>query len=294
MIYVTGSLNMDLTIASSRMPNVGETIGGHDFIANCGGKGANQAVAAAKFGSKVSMCGAVGNDSFGITLKENLEKYGVDVSHISTVDGVSSGIAVIIVNDGNNRIILDRGANYSLTKEHIDDFLSEAKRGDIYLTQLENPLGVTGYGLMRAKDKGLFTILNPAPADKAITEYLKYVDLVIPNETEAELFGGTRFFFDHGVKTVVTTLGADGYEIADGNSVVKYPCRRIKVVDTTAAGDTMCGVIAVGLSENRPLAEACRLGSLAATLACTRRGAQQSVPSRKQVDDFSLEAEPSF
>lgn len=284
MIFIVGSLNMDLCIETPYMPKEGETITGSGFITNGGGKGANQAAAAAKLGGNVAMCGAVGCDLFGETLIKNLSAAGADVSHIKKCNDASTGIAVIVITGGNNRIILDKGANALLTEADIDEFLKTAKEGDIYLTQLENPIDIIGYGLKQAKAKGMFTILNPAPANKDISEYFNYVDLITPNETELEIFGGKDALFDAGIKKIVTTLGSRGYEIADKTSAKIYPCIKVKAVDTTAAGDTLCGGLAVGLSEGMKLEEACAFGSKAASIACTRKGAQQSIPTRKEVE----------
>lgn len=286
MIYISGSLNMDLCIETPYVPQAGETITGKGFITNGGGKGANQATAAAKLGGKIAMCGAVGNDAFGETLLTNLSSAGADISHVRKIDGISTGIAVIIISDSNNRIILDKGANAFLTENDIDEFLKNAGKGDIFLTQLENPIKVAGYGLKRAKELGLYTILNPAPANKEIEEYLSFVDLVTPNETELELFGGKDKLFNAGVKKIVTTLGSKGYEIADKNGAKVYPCIKVKAIDTTAAGDTLCGGLAAGLAEGMSLEEACAFGSKAASIACTRKGAQQSIPTKAEVMNF--------
>lgn len=286
MIYISGSLNMDLCIETPYVPQAGETITGKGFITNGGGKGANQATAAAKLGGKIAMCGAVGNDAFGETLLSNLSSAGADISHVRKIDGISTGIAVIIISDSNNRIILDKGANAFLTENDIDEFLKNAGKGDIFLTQLENPIKVAGYGLKRAKELGLYTILNPAPANKEIEEYLSFVDLVTPNETELELFGGKDKLFNAGVKKIVTTLGSKGYEIADKNGAKVYPCIKVKAIDTTAAGDTLCGGLAAGLAEGMSLEEACAFGSKAASIACTRKGAQQSIPAKAEVMNF--------
>lgn len=284
MIFIVGSLNMDLCIETPYMPKEGETITGSGFMTNGGGKGANQAAAAAKLGGNVAMCGAVGCDLFGETLIKNLSAAGADVSHIKKCNDASTGIAVIVITGGNNRIILDKGANALLTEADIDEFLKTAKEGDIYLTQLENPIDIIGYGLKQAKAKGMFTILNPAPANKDISAYFNYVDLITPNETELEIFGGKDALFDAGIKKIVTTLGSRGYEIADKEGAKIYPCIKVKAVDTTAAGDTLCGGLAVGLSEGMKLEEACAFGSKAASIACTRKGAQQSIPTRKEVE----------
>ncbi len=288
MIFIVGSLNMDLCIETPYMPKEGETITGSGFMTNGGGKGANQAAAAAKLGGNVAMCGAVGCDLFGETLIKNLSAAGADVSHIKKCNDASTGIAVIVITGGNNRIILDKGANALVTEADIDEFLKTAKEGDIYLTQLENPIDIIGYGLKQAKAKGMFAILNPAPANKDISAYFNYVDLITPNETELEIFGGKDALFDAGIKKIVTTLGSRGYEIADKTSAKIYPCIKVKAVDTTAAGDTLCGGLAVGLSEGMKLEEACAFGSKAASIACTRKGAQQSIPTRKELNKNSI------
>lgn len=285
MIYVVGSLNSDLRIESPYLPKAGETVTGGGFISNGGGKGANQAYAAAKLGGKVAMCGVVGNDAFGGALIGNLRSAGADVSHVRQAEGTPTGTAVIVVIDGNNRIILDKGANALLCKSDIDDFLATARAGDIFLTQLENPTEVIGYGLKRAKELGMFTILNPAPANTEIIPFLGYADLITPNETELEILGGKDALFAAGIRTIVTTLGSKGYEIAEKDEFRVYPCMKVAAVDTTAAGDTLCGGLAVGLSEGKSLSEACAFGSAAASIACTRRGAQQSVPDRKEAED---------
>ena len=289
MIYVVGSLNMDLCIETPYIPKKGETITGKNFMTNGGGKGANQSVAAGKLGGKVAMCGNVGNDAFGEELIGNLKKAGVECSHVKALDGYSTGIAVIVLSEGDNRIILDKGANAALKKEDIDDFLKNGKKGDVYLTQLENPIEIIGYGLKTAKEKGLTTILNPAPANKDILPYLCYADIVTPNETELEIFGGREKMFEIGVKKLVVTLGGAGYEICDEKGSKRYPCIKVKPVDTTAAGDTFCGGLAVGLSEGKTIEEACAFGSKAASIACTRRGAQQSVPTKKEVEEFTVQ-----
>lgn len=285
MIYVVGSLNMDLCIESPYMPKAGETITGSGFITNGGGKGANQAIAAAKLGGNVAMCGAVGDDLFGERLIKNLSEAGADVSHIKKCDDAPTGIAVIVITDGNNRIILDKGANALLSENDIREFLKNAKKGDVYLTQLENPVDVIGYGLKHAKEKGMFTILNPAPANKEIIPYLCYCDLITPNESETELLGGEDFLLEK-TEIILKTLGGDGFEIIGKDERKRYPCMKIQPVDTTAAGDTLCGGLAAQLSKGKSIEEAALFGSKAATIACTKKGAQQSIPSYEEVVDY--------
>lgn len=285
-IFVVGSLNSDLVIHAPYMPVGGETLMGSDFETNNGGKGANQACACAKLGGEVYMCGCVGNDAFGQGLIDSLSLDGVHTDFIRKVDKTPTGVAVIVVTKGENRIILDSGANGFLDKSDIDKMLEFAKEGDIYLTQLENPISVVGYGLKKAKEKGLLVILNPAPANAGIKEYLQYVDIIVPNETEREILGGIQGLSGYGIKTIITTLGGKGYEIYTQGKAKAYPCIDVKVVDTTAAGDTACGGLCVGLSMGNSLEDAIAFGSKAASIACTRNGAQKSVPTRDEVLDY--------
>ena len=282
-IFIVGSINTDLVINAPYMPQQGETLQGSDFITARGGKGANQAVAAARLGGNVVMCGCIGNDAFGEEAIRFLQKDGIDVSHIRRIENASTGTAVIVVIDGNNRIILDRGANACLMEKDIDETLETARVGDIYLTQLENPIEIIGYGLKKAKEKGMYVVLNPAPANKEIEPYLGYCDLITPNESELELLGGREKLLEK-VETLLVTLGGEGFEITTKVDTQKYSCMKVKVVDTTAAGDTLCGGLVVKMAEGRLLAEAAKFGSKAASIACTRKGAQPSIPIRNEVE----------
>lgn len=286
-IFVVGSLNYDLVINAPYMPKGGETLKGSDFMTNAGGKGANQAYAVGKLGGEIYMCGAVGNDSFGDTLLKSLNSVGVNTDSIKRVDGISTGVAIIVVTEGENRIIIDSGANACVTESDIDAFLDKAEKGDIFLTQLENPIEIVGYALKKAKEKGMTVLLNPAPASTEIIKYLKYVDIITPNETELEILGGKDSLLESSIKTVITTLGADGYEIATSEKATKYPCVKVKAVDTTAAGDTASGGLAVKLAEGESIENAMAFGSLAASIACTKRGAQMSVPSLEEIELFN-------
>lgn len=281
-IFVIGSINTDLVITTPYMPKQGETLTGSDFFTAHGGKGANQAVAASRLGGKVYMCGCVGNDAFGEKAILSLKEAGVDVSNVRVVEGTPSGTAVILIENGDNRIILCKGANAFLTEKDIDKTLEKAKAGDIYLTQLENPIEIIGYGLKKAKEKGLFVVLNPAPANKEIIPYLDYCDLITPNETETEILGGKEFLKSK-IDNILITLGGDGFEIINKDGDNKYPCIKIKPVDTTAAGDTLCGGLVVELSLGNNLVDSAKFGSKSATIACTRKGAQPSIPTREEV-----------
>lgn len=284
-IYVIGSINTDLVINAPYIPQKGETLTGDGFFTAHGGKGANQAVASARLGGNVVMCGCVGDDGFGQDALTSLKNEGVDVSHIQIVKGVPTGTAVIIVANGDNRIILDKGANAHLTKDDIDTTLENAKAGDIYLTQLENPIDVIGYGLKKAKEKGMFVVLNPAPANQDIKPYIPYCDLITPNETELEILGGEKTILQ-SIDTLLVTLGSKGFKIVTKSDENTYPCKKIIPVDTTAAGDTLCGGLVTYLAEEKSLVDAAKFGSTAATIACTRKGAQPSIPTRQEVENM--------
>ena len=285
-IFIVGSLNSDLVIHAPYMPVGGETLMGSDFETNNGGKGANQACACARLGGEAYMCGCVGNDDFGTGLIQSLANDGVHTDYIRKIDKTPTGVAVSVVTKGENRIILDSGANGFLTENDIDKMLESASCGDIYLTQLENPISVIGYGLKRAKEKGLLVVLNPAPANVEIKEFLPYVDIIVPNETELEILGGITGLCSYGIKTIITTLGSKGYEIYRDGKTTKYSCIDVKVVDTTAAGDTACGGLCVGLSMGDSIESAIAFGSKAASIACTKNGAQKSVPTRNEVLNY--------
>ena len=287
-IYILGSLNTDLVI-SSGIPAKGETIRGKDFFMNCGGKGANQVAAAAKLGGKVYMSGCVGLDPFGKNMKKNLADSGADVSCVREIKGVSSGIAMIILTDGDNRIILDGGANMCLETLDVDKLFEEAKAGDIFLTQLENNIEVTGYALKKAKEKGLFTVLNPAPYSAEIFPYLGYCDMITPNETELALMSGRKGNVSEltekiPVAEILVTVGSKGYYYRSGDKEIYGACPKVKAVDTTAAGDTFCGALCVAISEGKSREEAFRFASYAASLAVTKKGAMQSIPMREDVE----------
>lgn len=298
-IFVLGSLNMDIVISSPYMPINGETIMGTNYMTNPGGKGANQAVACGKMNNKVYFSGCIGDDSFGQELQDNLDKYGVDTTCIRKVKNTSTGTAIIIIVDHDNRIILAPNANMLVNEHDVDNLLRKANVGDIFMSQLEVPIQVVGYGLQKAKEKGMVTILNPAPLNTQINDYLKYVDILILNETEIRLLTEMgleksqkkhllchKIYDIYHIPIIVVTLGANGHALFQNKNYVESPCMKVEAVDTTAAGDTFCGVFASMLASETPLEEALRIASIAASLAVTKVGAQISIPNYDEVKKY--------
>lgn len=291
-VIVFGSLNMDLSIESDHMPTLGETIIGHDFITNPGGKGANQAVAAAKLGAQVVMLGTVGEDAFGSQMIDALVTHGVQCDYVSRTSKHPTGVALITRVQGNNFITIDSGANFSTTTFDIAKALDEiANPGDVFLCQLECDFDTTMKALVDAHKCGLYTVLNPAPAKKLPAWVLPYLDLVVVNEIECEMLTGIypvdeesarlamEKLIDEGVGTVVITLGERGSMVlSQGRMIVEVP-PVVQVVDTTCAGDTYIGALVAAYSRGLSIDDAADLANRASAFATTKVGAQQSIPS---------------
>lgn len=295
MIYVLGSLNMDLVACVGRMPVAGETMRADSFYTGCGGKGANQAAAVAKLGGATAMIGCVGRDAYGKTMKDNLAAFGADVEYVAELPG-DSGIALITVEGGDNRIIINGGANSKLDAALIERALAKAKSGDILVAQLESPMEAIEYAFRLAKKKGMTTVLNPAPAAPLRGELTENVDVIAPNESETELLTGiapkdeahtalaVKHFYGCGVKHVIMTLGSKGAAVSVGNEITYIEPRTVTPVDTTAAGDTFVGAVCVCLDRGMDIVSACRYASVAASITITRKGAAASIPTCAEVD----------
>lgn len=297
-IFVLGSINMDMVISTPYMPKNGETLTGSNFFLNGGGKGANQAVAASKQGGNVKLIASVGSDVFGGDLIAKLNEYGVETTYTKILDNTNTGVAMIIIEDGDNRIILDSGANGKISKELIDEALALANEGDIFITQLENNFDAVLYGLKVAKEKGLITIFNPAPAKKLSNEYFSYVDYLVLNETECEIFTNIlpeaeesmveayEAFKKMGVKNLIITLGSKGSVCFTKDEKLVINAHKVKAIDTTAAGDTYVGAFASRLAINESVLDSLNYASLCSALTCLKKGAQQSIPTLDEVLNF--------
>lgn len=296
-IFVYGSLNMDLVITAPFMPHKGETIIGHSFFTNPGGKGANQAVTCGKLGSPTFMIGAVGNDIYGKEVKTNLEKHQVNVEFVDNVEDAMTGVAVIILSEDDNRIIIDSGANYCIKDNLLSECLDKyANEGDIFVTQLEIPKDKVLTGLMKAKEKGLFTIFNPAPISDLDDIFFKYSDLVVLNETEAAFLSGLdpnkalsetfKYLSKRGINRSIITLGEKGSVAYIDDEFNYVSAVKVQTVDTTAAGDSYVGALATCIAEGKTIFEAMKFASKVSAITVTRKGAQNSIPTRNEVEAF--------
>ncbi|EJN28433.1 ribokinase [Pseudomonas sp. GM80] len=298
-VVVIGSLNMDLVTRAPRLPVGGETLIGHSFATVSGGKGANQAVAAARLGAQVAMVGCVGNDDYGVQLRDALLAERIDCQAVSVVED-SSGVALIVVDDNSqNAIVIVAGANGAMTPAVIDRFDAVLQAADVVICQLEIPDATVGHALKRARALGKTVILNPAPASRPLpADWFTAIDYLIPNESEASALSGlpvdslksaekaASHLIAMGAGKVIITLGAQGSLFANGQGFEHFPAPKVQAVDTTAAGDTFVGGFAAALAAGKSEAEAIRYGQIAAALSVTRAGAQPSIPTLSDVQAF--------
>jgi len=300
-LLVVGSLNMDLVVDVPYMPKVGETILGYGFKTIPGGKGANQAYAAAKLGGETYMLGCVGSDGYGQILIDNLRSVGVKTESIEKQKGLNTGVAFIYVNkEGDNNIVVVPGANSACTKSYIDKHKELIEYCDIVMLQCEIPIDAVAYTIEIARKLNKTIILDPAPAPDHLPEsILEKIDIIKPNESELQKLTGkatdtiddikeaANILLAKGVKSVVVTWGGKGAVLVEDNKYRHYPVAAVKVVDTTAAGDSFTAALAVAISEGKSLDEAIKFANAVSTIVVTRPGAQTSIPSRAEVEGLS-------
>lgn len=294
-LVVVGSTNIDLTFRVTRLPRGGETVPGSDCFSGFGGKGANQAVMAARLGARVTMISAVGDDAFGRQALDNYQRQGVETGHIRSTAG-PTGTACILVDDrANNTIVVVAGANGTVSEIDVLGAREAVTSADAVVAQLETPVTATRAAFRLARSAGVPTVLNPAPA-LPIDDLLPWTDLLVPNETELQTLAdaptdrleeveqAARRLLDRGVGAVVATLGPRGALLVSPEQVAHVPAPTVTALDPTAAGDAFIGALAVALAEGVGLGEAIRYACVAGALTVTRPGAQASLPSRADIE----------
>lgn len=294
-ILVIGSLNLDIVVNVEHMPEVGETILCSHMDMIPGGKGANQACAAAKLGAETTILGVVGKDMYADKQLESLREAGVDITRILKRDKISTGLALITVNaEGDNSIVVISGANETVSKDYINQNIDIIEKSDIVILQLEIPIDTVVYAAKKAKELGKIVILDPAPVPKAdIKEIYQYVDVIKPNETELGMLVGTEqndigkkteILRKFGIKDVVVTLGGKGvYVNSEEEGILEIPALKVKAIDTTAAGDAFTAALAIMLAKGASVREAVEFANKVSAVVVTRKGAQTSIPSISEV-----------
>lgn len=296
-VLVVGSLNMDLRIRTPRLPAPGETLTGSGFDTDGGGKGANQAVAAARQGARVAMLGAVGQDAHGAALLAALQADGIDTHAVERIAGTPSGTAaILLMPDGENSIVVIPGANHALTPERVRAQADRLRQARVVVAQLECPLDAVAEALAIAREAGAVTVLNAAPVQPLGDALLGQLDWLVVNEIEAAALAGmpvpgpaearavAEQLRRRGPRQVLVTLGAEGLVLAGPEGTLALPAPRVQAIDTTGAGDTVVGALAAALAAGRPLREALTRAQAAAALAVTRLGTQSAMPTAAEVD----------
>jgi ribokinase len=305
-ILVIGSSNTDLVVKVPRLPAPGETVLGGDFASVAGGKGANQAVAAARAGAAVTFVARVGDDAFGRLSLEGLRKEGIHVDYVVTDRQHPSGVALILVApDGQNSIAVAPGANAHLTPADVHHAAAAFRSARLVVIQLEIPMPAVQSALELAAHHRVPVLLNPAPARPIPTDWFRHITFLVPNAKEAGALTGIEVtdpdtairaaarLRHKGVAHVIVTLGDQGV-VLDAPRLHKHlPAHRVRAVDTTAAGDVFCGALAVAWTEGRPLLEAVHFAQAAAAISVTRFGAQRSAPTRAEIERFLHEHPPA-
>lgn len=285
-ICVVGSINMDMVTEVSKMPALGETVLGGTFTTHPGGKGANQAIAAARLSANVSLIGAVGKDAFGETLNEYLKSENVDQSGVKIIPYTSTGVATIIVSENDNRIIVSSGANSKVTPEIISESKDIIINSDIVLLQLETPIETVSYTVDLAYKHNIPVIVNPAPYQKMTEEILTKTTYFTPNEGEASSMLSVPL--DESIKKkLITTKGRQGVQYITSEDIAKkVPAYRVAVKDTTGAGDAFNGALAVEIASGVEIGQAINFANAAAALSISKQGAQDGMPTKKEVKEF--------
>lgn len=300
-IVIIGSSNTDMVVKTSRLPVGGETVLGGDFFMNAGGKGANQAVAAARYGNRVVFVTKTGNDLFGKHARKSLESDGIVTDYVTTDSKHPSGVALITIDkNAENCIVVASGANMHLSPADIDNAASEIRSADVVLMQLECPVTTVAYAARMAAEASVPVILNPAPApaEPLSAELLRDLYLITPNRSEASRLTGisvtdmesaqraAKALHEMGPRNVIITLGSDGSLVYDGKMFMRVDALKVEAVDTTAAGDTYNGVLASVIAEGRSLIDAVREANVAGAISVTRMGAQPAAPTRKEIEEM--------
>ncbi len=304
-ILVVGSLNIDFRIEVHHLVTDGETEKTDKLELIPGGKGANQAFASGKLGNQTVLLGAVGNDSYGKILCNSLRTANVDISHLAVCDTVSTGIAVIQVDrKGNNSIIVVSGANATVSAEYIDKNIDVLKQSDMVLLQMEIPVETVLYVARLAKEMGKIVVLDPSPVPAVMPhEIYKYIDYIKPNETELKMLTDERDLekgmgklISYGVGCVIVTVGRNGAKVlkAASDTIVTYPTPDVPIVDTTAAGDSFLAAFATEVGTGMEVEKAVKYANVVGAIVVSKKGAQTSIPDRKEVADFTETLDERF
>ncbi|MBC7003947.1 ribokinase [Photobacterium sp. BZF1] len=301
-LVVLGSVNADHVLQVASFPRPGETLHGHSYCVIPGGKGANQAVAAARLGADIAFIACVGDDSFGHEMRETFAKDGMNTDGVMIEKDMPTGIAMIqVAATGENSIAISAEANGCLSPARIEPHHNLIKQADTLLMQLETPMATIEAAAKVAKQAGTRVVLNPAPAQPLSDDLLQHIDMITPNETEAELLTGIKVtdtisaqkaadaLHEKGIKQVMITLGSQGVWVSENGQGRQVPGFRVDAKDTTAAGDTFNGALLTGLQEKKPMDDAIRFAHASAAISVTRMGAQTSIPHRREVERFLIE-----
>lgn len=299
VITIIGSYNVGIFLKSTEFPKTGETIIAKEFVEGGGGKGSNQAVAAAKFGANTRFVARLGADKYGLDALRMYNDLNISIDLVKIDSTIHSGISIILIDDkGNNMISVAPGANYRLSERDIDSSLEHLKDSMMVGFQLENDLKVVSYGIKKIHELGIPTYLDPAPAQKLPDEIYQYIDIIKPNETEAYTLTGIevkdfesaekagRWFLKRGVKKVIITLGEKGAVLTTADSTKHFPAPKVKAIDTTGAGDIFSGAFFYSLQKGESINEAIEFAVVAASLATTKMGVIESIPSIEEVNKF--------